>query len=181
MKKYFLRIVCFVSAFIFCLYLSQFCVAENKCKLNFFSVIENPKGDKFIEYEPGKNRYPNYRAPDLSDTYLIKKTPDVFFTSSDVISIIIEELPCYNCDEIDTFVKINFSRSIGDKLKKFTEKNFEKLVAIEFDGKILSVSQVYMVVDYPLGFVTGYSCEEIFHILKKLTTNIELKRIKKLT
>jgi preprotein translocase subunit SecD len=119
------------------------------------------------DYLLGKNDYPNYKHRGLTDSFLIKKIPDLIFVSADIITIQVCKDPFQSEDQLEFIVTINFNSSGADKLMKYTSDNLNSMMAIGIDNKILLVGSIKDVIKNELKFTLTY--ESLSSLKKELS------------
>ena len=132
--------VLFCKSILLILLISNIVYGQTDACVNFREIVDN--GDNIADsyrddFDYGNKLFPNYYNQMLSETYLIKKKPDISIFKKDIVIIEIikgssdsKDLECYE-------VVINLSPTASSMFENYTTKMIKKKLAIEINGQIL--------------------------------------------
>ncbi len=124
-------------------------------------------------YEYGKKLYPQYSYEGLSDSFLIKKYPDISIGPNEIESVRIKRMPFAPPSMSAYIVVIHFDPSAAKKIRAYTKKNLNKRIALEIDGRIFAIVKVLDVEEYELNItLSKRNLKEIEKELLKKSKNV---------
>lgn len=140
--------------------------------LNLKQVIDTDNNIN-SDYEYGKELYPQYSYQGLSDSFLIKKSPDISISPNEIELIKIRRMPFVPASISAYIVSIHFNPSAVKKIKAYTKRNVDKRIALEIDDKIFVIAKILDVLqDEAKITLRQRSLEEIERELRKISNNV---------
>jgi hypothetical protein len=146
--------------------------------LNIKQVIDDNGKTIGIDpnYELGKRIYPGYASEEVSESFLIKKVPDISLCKEDVKLIEIETEPFTQPHLAPGYiVTIHLQAAAANRISNYTKRNLDKRVAIEIDGTIFAIPKILEQVKTKMRLFAGSDLEDIKRVLGKISDKIVIR------
>jgi len=146
--------------------------ANDLTYLSFFTV-KKTCGDCKIEFEPGRSVFPGYKMHWLPDDFLVKKSPEVKFSSADVSNITIEQISMSGTHD-NYMISIKLVDSASEVFDSYVGNNVGAQVLIKINNRVLNVVTIQTALgEEEFTFVVrGFEYKDLLDILKSLTVKI---------
>lgn len=147
----------------------------NSYNLHLKQVSINPSLTTQSGYESGKKLFPEYQYHGLPEDFLIKKRPDISFSSDDIKSIEIDKMPFYPVNKLEYEVTINFHPSSAERLFAYTKQKTNQKIALEIDNRIFVIATILDPLRTKMVITVGNkTVNQIRNELSKICNNIIL-------
>ncbi len=149
--------------------------ANDVTYLSFFTVKKTCGDCREIEFEPGKSVFPGYKMHWLPDDFLVKKSPEVKFSSADISHITIEQIFISGTPG-NFLISIKLVDSASKVFDSYVGNNVGVQALIKINNRVLNVVTIQAALgEEEFTFVVrGFEYKDLLSILEPLSVKITL-------
>ena len=143
------------------------CYSYGNDKIAFLGVKDNCQECDMSQFKVGRDLFDNYKFFWLSEEFIIRSKPDIYFTHNDIINISIEKVNVSSkIQPNSSVITVVLKPAASEKLRNYSEKNIGKKVALMVNSKIVTILNIHFKLENAFSFGLRKSTIEIEEIFR---------------